>query len=167
MATLEAQDPGARTASVSWAGRDPVPVWLDQARELSEYWIHRQQLRQALGWPPDLAPDLAAPVLDGLRWAWPHRLATLGARGGAVTVTVSGPVAARWHLVASPGGWDFRPGPDPAAEVVATLDLTADECWRLLTNNLPRADQVRLRVAGDPSVAAVLLRTRAIIGMPQ
>jgi hypothetical protein len=84
-----------------------------------------------------------------------------------VTVTVSGPVAARWHLVARPGGWDFRPGPDPAAGVVATLDLTTDECWRLLTNNLPPADQIRLRVAGDPAVAAVLLRTRAIIGMPQ
>jgi hypothetical protein len=111
-----------------------------------------------------ISPRLAVELLG---WAGPRLVATLGARGGAVTVTVSGPVAARWHLVASPGGWDFRPGPDPAAEVVATLDLTADECWRLPTNNLPPADQVRLRVAGDPAVAAVLLRTRAIIGMPQ
>jgi hypothetical protein len=38
----------AATVSVSWAGPDPVPAWLDQARELSEYWIHRQQILQAL-----------------------------------------------------------------------------------------------------------------------
>ena len=36
-------------------------------RGLSEYWIHRQQLLQALGRPSDLRADLAAPVLDGLR----------------------------------------------------------------------------------------------------
>ena len=48
---------------------------LDQARELSEYWIHRQQLLQGLGRPSDLRADLAGPVLDGLRWAYPYRLA--------------------------------------------------------------------------------------------
>ena len=50
------QDPSLRTAEVSWAARGPVPVWLDQARELSEYWIHRQQLLIALGDPPTFAP---------------------------------------------------------------------------------------------------------------
>jgi hypothetical protein len=39
--TFRREDPRARTASVSWAGPGPVPAWLDQARELSEYWIHR------------------------------------------------------------------------------------------------------------------------------
>ena len=73
--TFRREDPRARTASVSWAGPGPVPAWLDQARELSEYWIHRQQLRQGLGRPSDLRADLAGPVLDGLRWAYPYRLA--------------------------------------------------------------------------------------------
>jgi hypothetical protein len=61
------QDTTAWTASVSWAGSEPVPVWLDHARELSEYWIHRQQLRQALNRPPELATPTAAAVLDALR----------------------------------------------------------------------------------------------------
>jgi uncharacterized protein (TIGR03083 family) len=47
------QDPQQRCAHVSWAGPDPVPVWLDQVRELSEYWIHRQQILQALTRPSD------------------------------------------------------------------------------------------------------------------
>jgi hypothetical protein len=52
-----------------------VPAWLDQARELSEYWIYRQQLRQGLDRPSDLRADLAGPVLAGLRWTYPCRLA--------------------------------------------------------------------------------------------
>jgi uncharacterized protein (TIGR03083 family) len=46
---LEQEDPSALSAHVSWAGPDPLPAWLDQVRVLSEYWIHRQQLLQALG----------------------------------------------------------------------------------------------------------------------
>jgi uncharacterized protein (TIGR03083 family) len=79
--TVRRQDPRARTGDVSWAG-GLVPAWLDQARELSEYWIHRQQLLQALGRPSDLRADLAAPVLDGLRWAYPFRLAQARAKPG-------------------------------------------------------------------------------------
>jgi uncharacterized protein (TIGR03083 family) len=67
--TFRSGDPRARTASVPWAADGPVPVWLDQSRELSEYWIHRQQILQATGRPSDLRADLAGPVLDGLRWA--------------------------------------------------------------------------------------------------
>jgi uncharacterized protein (TIGR03083 family) len=65
---LRRQDPRARTAQVSWAGTSPVPVWLDQARELSEQWIHRQLLVQALGRRSDLRPDL--------RFFWPSGLMT-------------------------------------------------------------------------------------------
>src|ERR1035437_1157837 len=76
------------------AGTPPVPAWLDQPRELSEQWIHRQQLLQALGRPNDLRPDLAGPVLDGLRWACPYRLKQCSAGpGDTVTVAISGPVA--------------------------------------------------------------------------
>ena len=37
--TIAEQDPRARTATVSWAGDGPLPVWLDQGRELTERWI--------------------------------------------------------------------------------------------------------------------------------
>ena len=80
---LRRQHPRARTVSVSWAGTGPVPVWLDQARELSEQWIHRQQLLQALGRPSDLRPDLAGPVLEGC--AGPTPTALSSAPPGPVT----------------------------------------------------------------------------------
>jgi len=160
---LRRQDPRARTAKVSWAGTGPVPVWLDQARELSEQWIHRQQLLQALGRRSDLRPDLAGPVLDGLRWAYPYRLEQCSAGpGDTVTIAISGPVTRTWQLVATPTGWEYLC--EPGARVVAWLSLTIEQAWRLLTSNLPAAGQSRLTASGDNEITGILLQTRAIIG---
>lgn len=165
-ATLRAQDPQARTASVSWAGPGPQPVWLDQARELSEYWIHRQQILQALARPSDLRADLAGPVLDGLRWAWPFRLSQVQAEpGDTVTIVLTGPVTRAWHLVATSHRWHFHDR--PGARGVASLTMTTEQAWRLLTNNLPAAARPELQASGDAAITTVLLRTRAIIGTPQ
>ena len=160
---FEGEDVRARTASVSWAGPDLVPAWLDQARELSEYWIHRQQILQALGRPSDLRADLAGPVLDALRWAYPYRLAAAAARpGDTVSISVTGPLARTWHLVATQTGWQF--GDQPGPRLAGSLAMNAEQAWRLLTNNMPAAGQADLTVSGDDAITAILLRTRAIIG---
>jgi len=160
------EDVRARTASVSWAGPDLVPAWLGQAREVSEYWIHRQQILQALGRPSDLRADLAGPVLDGLRWAYPYRLAqTPAPSGDTVSISVTGPLSRTWHLVATDAGWEFAGQPGP--RVTATLAMSTEQAWRLLTNNLPAATQADLAVSGDDAITAILLRTRAIIGTPK
>jgi hypothetical protein len=160
------QDPRRRTATVTWAGPDPVPVWLDQVRELSEYWIHRQQLLQALGRPSDLRPETVRVLLDGLCWAYPYRLATVPAEDGdTVSIEVTGPVTATWLLVSDGTGWDFRPEPGP--QLVARLAVTTEQAWRLLTNNLPAADQHQLEVSGRPEITAVLRSTRAVLGTPR
>jgi len=163
---LRAADPSARTASVSWAGTGPVPVWLDHVRELSEYWIHRQQLLQAVDRPSDLRADLAGPVLDGLRWAYPFRLGQVnGEPGDTVTISVSGPVDRTWFLVATPAGWEFHD--QPGSRGVAAMSVTTEQAWRLLTNNLPAAERSRITAAGDATVLAILDRTRGIIGFPK
>jgi uncharacterized protein (TIGR03083 family) len=163
---LRAEDPSARTASVSWAGTGPVPVWLDQVRELSEYWIHRQQLLHALDRPSDLRADLAGPVIDGLRWAYPFRLGQFpGEPGDTVTISVSGPVARTWFLVAATDGWEFRD--QPGSRGVAAMSMSTEQAWRLLTNNLPATERSRITSAGDATILAILDRTRAIIGLPR
>jgi uncharacterized protein (TIGR03083 family) len=164
--TLVEQDPSALTATVTWASSEPVPVWLDQARELSERWIHRQQLLQALGRPSDLRPDLAGPVLDGLRWAYPHRLDSARRPTGTTTaVTVAGlEVQARWILVSDGDAWRFRPSHD--GRTAAELQMSTEQAWRLLTNNFDPDLHGQLISAGDPELVDVLHRTRAIIGTP-
>jgi uncharacterized protein (TIGR03083 family) len=163
---LAAQDPDERTGRVSWAGPDPVPVRLDHVRELSERWIHRQQLLEAVGEPSDLDPIVLGPVLDGLRWAYPYRLDQVGGNvGDTVEITVSGPVEARWLVVATDSGWAFAS--TAGRRLVARLALSTDEAWRLLTNNLSPARQAELDVSGGGQVVEALLRTRAIIGTPE
>lgn len=166
--TIRGEDPRARTAGVSWAGTEPAPAWLNHARELSEYWIHRQQLLQATGRPSDLRADLAGPVLDGLRWAYPFRLGQATAApqpGDSVTISVAGPVTVTWCLVATSVGWEYRAA--PGTRTVATLELTTEQAWRLLTNNLPSADRSSITASGDATVLGILLQTRAIIGTPK
>jgi uncharacterized protein (TIGR03083 family) len=165
VAFLGDEDLTERSACVSWAGPAPVPRWLDQLRELSEYWIHRQQLLEAVGRPVDLDPTLLRPVLLGLRWAFPYRLSQADlASDGAVQITVGEPVNERWTLVASNGAWNFSEA--SPEHFIARASLTADEAWRLLTNNLRHASS-RLEISGEERAAAVLLSTRAIIGHPK
>jgi hypothetical protein len=166
VAALQQQDPDRLSGSVGWAAKGPVPLWLDQLREVSEQWIHRQQLLQALGRRSDLRPDLAGPVLDGLRWAYPFRLGRISAAAGnTVTITVRGPVSRTWHLVAGEDGWRYRGRPGP--QVIATMELTTQQAWRLLTNNLRAGARDQLSRSGSPQILDVLLNTRAIIGAPQ
>ena len=163
---MRAQDPRARTGHVSWAADGPVPRWLDQLRELSEQWIHRQHILQALGRPDDLRVDLLIPILDALRWAYPHRLAGVGRPAGTtVTVAVGEPAGVIWHLVAGTAGWDHHQ--HAIQTPAAALRLTAGQAWRLLTNNLPAEEQAGLPATGDAELVAAVLGTRAIIGIPK
>lgn len=159
------QDPEVADAFVSWASDRPVPRWLDHARELSEHWIHRQQLLLALGRPTDLGEPSAGVVLDALRWAYPHNLGDLQRRvGSTVTILVEGPVTRAWHLRSDGSTWDFVA--EPGDSVVAGLVLATEQFWRLLTNNLPTSQQAQLDARGDQDIIEALRRTRAIIGIP-
>lgn len=48
---------------VSWAGIDPAPVWLDAARDLTEYWVHERQICEAVARAAPGIPDVTT-VLD-------------------------------------------------------------------------------------------------------
>lgn len=163
---IGAQAPSERTASVSWASDQSVPVWLDQCRELSEWWIHRQQLLQATGRPSDLRTDIARPVLEGLKWAFPHRLDALDVGPGAtVEIEISGEVDVCWIFESMPNGWQLAGTSDRSAQ--PHLSVTTEQAWRLLTNNLSQSELDGLSVSASLEIAEVLLQTRAIIGAPK
>ena len=104
-------------------------------------------------------------MLDGLRWAYPYRLAqALAQPGDTVTISVTGPVSQTWHLVADATGWEF--GDVPGPRVAASLAMSTEQAWRLLTSNMSAAGRADLAVSGDDTITAILLRTRAIIGTP-
>lgn len=150
---------------VSWASDQPVPMWMETARETSEYWIHRQQLLKALGRPADLRPDLFAPILDAFRWAYPYRLAAVPAEpGDTVVIDIYGAVDRHWVIVRNDAGWDFAAA--AGSRVVATMRLDAGTAWQLLTNNLS-AHEPQPDISGSERYTTVLRNTRAIIGTPR
>ncbi len=110
--------------------------------------------------------DITLLVLDGLRWAYPYRLAQTRAQpGDTVTITITGPVSNTWHLVAAATGWVFRDQPGP--RLAASLMMNTEQAWQLLTNNLPAAAKVDPTAVGDETITSILLHTRAIIGTPK
>jgi uncharacterized protein (TIGR03083 family) len=161
---VAAQDPSAVSAHVSWAGPNPVPLWVDHGRELSERWIHRQQLLEAVSRPSDPRSDLAMPVLDTLRWAYPYRLgACPRPEGSIIEVSIAGAEHDHiWRLRSDGSSWVFDP--DGHGVVVARMDLAVEQAWRLLTNNYGADEHGVIRVTGDPEVIDVLTHTRSIIG---
>ncbi len=164
---MDAQDPSAIAADVSWASADPVPVWVDHARELTEKWIHRQQILQALDQPSDLRPDLARPVLEALRWAYPYRLGEHQSEAGAFVQIdiVDEQLGQQWRLVSNGESWEFD-GSNPTVEL-ASMSFSGEQAWRLLTNNYDAAVHGSFETSGDPDLVPTLLLTRAIIGTPK
>ncbi|MEW2530846.1 maleylpyruvate isomerase family mycothiol-dependent enzyme [Streptomyces sp. NPDC047071] len=165
-------DLDAASLGVSWAGADPAPMWLDCAREFTEFWTHRQQLRHAVGQESDPEPRALALVLDTFMRALPHTLRhTEAPVGTRVQVRVGGPSGGTWTATATglgeAGGWslalpdavtgerDARKAtagseePD-TREADAVVELDAETAWRLCTRGVsPAAALAHARTEGD------------------
>lgn len=178
-----------RRSSVYWAG--DAPLWFDLAREFTERWVHFQQIREAaarLRSGPD--PNEGRPSgpieyqgsdggyagaerVDGIAndqdgylplvvrtfiWGFPHQYRAPAPAGTTIGVEVTGVGA--WSLTRSDGGgWDLGEG--WPAEPAASLRMSGDVAWRLLTGAPYDAAQAQL--AGEPALAQALLHVRGII----
>jgi len=127
--------------AVSWAAPGvPAPAWLDVGREYSEYWVHQQQIRDAVGRPGADSAALTAPVTDIFLRAVPHALRDVPTDAGAsLEITVSGQGGGTWSVPRGAAGWAIGPGPatDPAAARVA---VTADTLWRVATRGITESE---------------------------
>ena len=162
-AMWRALDPDANGAPVSWAGLEPAPVWLDAARELSEYWTHQQQLRDATGWPGLADRELLAAVLDTFLRALPLTLRDTAAEAGTqLQVEVTGAAPTRWAATRRDGGWFLDRG--QAGRPAATLAVDAGTLWRVCTRNItPEDARDRVRVQGDRRLAEQALGMVSIV----
>ncbi|MGW0846230.1 maleylpyruvate isomerase family mycothiol-dependent enzyme [Streptomyces sp. NPDC002787] len=150
---LATADLEAPALGVSWAGADPAPGWLDIAREFTEYWTHRQQIRHALGRDTDQDPDALSTVLDTFMRALPHTLRhTPAPAGTAIEVTVEGPAGGRWTATATAGRWSLAE--PPSGRPTASVLLDAETAWRLCTRGIDPATALgRARVQGERRLA--------------
>jgi uncharacterized protein (TIGR03083 family) len=154
---------GGRSLGVSWAGADPAPLWLDCARDLTEYWTHRQQIRHATGRPTDPNPRFLAPVLDTFLRALRHTLRETPAEPGTqIHVTVEGPGSRTWTATATSHGWSLAP--ELTGTPAAAVRLEAETAWRLCTRSItPDAAIARSRLEGNRQLAEATCQILSII----
>jgi uncharacterized protein (TIGR03083 family) len=144
---------------VTWAGPEPAPVWLDCARDFTEYWVHQQQVREATGRPGGAEPAIVHTVLDTFLRAMPHTLAGVDRPEGTVlTVAVPGAAGRRWTWRRADGRW--WPAEPGGGDMTVTVD--AEALWRLCVRMVEPED-VRAAVDGDPELAHAALRIVSII----
>jgi uncharacterized protein (TIGR03083 family) len=167
-------DPAAPAGlDVSWAAPGtPAPNWLDTAREYTEFWVHQQQIRDAVNRPGATEPELLHPVLDTFLRALPHTLRDQPAQDGAVVrVLVPGPAGGAWAAVREDGHWTLRtpttPDDRPAAPATAEAEVGADTLWRLATRGItPSQARSRATLRGDEELARTALTLASIIREP-
>jgi uncharacterized protein (TIGR03083 family) len=159
-------DLGALGEAVTWAGPGPAPVWLDAARDFSEYWTHHQQICEATGQAGLTGPDYLGPVLDTFMRALPHTLRHVtAAEGTAVQMTVTGPGGGEWACVRGPDHWRLQR--QPHSQPAARVELAADTTWRLCTRGItPEQAAGHARVDGDQNLASAALQIVSIIWSP-
>jgi uncharacterized protein (TIGR03083 family) len=143
-------------ARVSWASDSPVPGWLDLARELTESWVHHQQIRAALNRATDVRR--LPSVLRTFVWALPHQYRVTAAKGTTVVVDLD--LGGTWLLVSQGDNrWtleeDFTGSPE------ASLSFTGEAAWRSFTGAVVPQDGVHR--SGPRELTEPLLQVRGII----
>ncbi|MDA3626430.1 maleylpyruvate isomerase family mycothiol-dependent enzyme [Saccharopolyspora sp. WRP15-2] len=149
---------------VSWAGPGRSPAWLDIAREYTEFWVHQQQIRDAVGRPGADQPELVHPVLDTFLRGLPHALREVERpHGTAVRVVVTGPSGGTWHAVSDEGRWRMA-GDETELSAGATVTMRPDDLWRLGTRGITVAEARRRADAeGDPALVEAVTALLAVV----
>lgn len=156
-------DPYAIGGPVSWAGPERAPVWLDLAREYTEWWHHQQQIRDAVGKPGLKQPRFFAPVLDAFVRALPHTYRNVDAKDGTlIALTISGDSGGRWLLRRETGAWQLYVG--GAQQVDAEVVIDQDVAWRLSTKGITKDEALRqATLGGDQSLGVKALEMVSVI----
>jgi len=149
---------------VSWAAPGvPAPIWLDIAREYSEFWVHQQQIRDAVARPGANNQMLTAPVIDAFLRAVPYALREVSADpGNDLEIIVSGPGGGTWNARFGDIRWAVSrgPAPKPGARVV----VSSDTFWRVAMRGIGVADaRARATITGDQALGAAALSLISII----
>ncbi len=160
---FEATAPEEPSLGVSWAGVDPSPMWLDSARDFTEFWTHRQQIRHAIGQGTDPDPRLLSVVLDTFMRALPHTLREVAVPVGTqVQVRIDGPAGGTWTATATEDVWSLA---EPCTERPAALvGLDTETAWRLCTRGIQPDTALALAfIDGDRALAEAACQIVSIV----
>lgn len=151
------------TFPVDWAGDRDAPMWLQIAREYTEYWTHHQHICEAVGVESLKDRRFMHTALDVFVHALPRTYAHLDAPDGTlVRLRVTGMGGDDWDLLREGGLW--RLYRVVAAEPDAMVSMRADVAWRLFTKGIARQHAAeQTTITGDVTLGAALLDAVAVL----
>lgn len=160
LATL---DPAQGEYRIAWAGNRPVPMWLQIARELTEYWMHHQHICEAAGVESLKERRFLHPVLSTFVHALPRTYQQVEAAvDTAVKFSVNGAAADSWYIVCEAPGWRLYANTEIAP--AATVTMPGDVAWRLFTKGIsPEEAAQHTTITGDVALGQVALQTVSIL----
>lgn len=160
---LRSLDPFEIGGSISWAGPEPQPVWLDIAREYTERWHHQQHIRDAVKKPGLKDAKFFSPVLETFTRALPYTFRHVSEPDGtSITLSVSGDSGGQWTLLREKGGWDFYQGTtmEPDTEII----LEEDIAWRFFTRGIEKdGARKHITIKGNKNIAEPVFEMVSII----
>ena len=143
---------------VSWASDGPVPQWFDIAQDLTERWVHQQQMREAVGKVVGYAEKYLPTVLRTFVWALPHQYRVAAPAGTAVEIDLSS--GGTWQLTSTGDGrWRLSAG--KVQDAAARVRFSDDGGWRWLTG--AAVPDAAVSASGPPDLVEPLRLVRGII----
>jgi hypothetical protein len=138
-------------------------MWLQLARELTEYWMHHQHICEAVNIDSLKNRRFLHPVLSTFVFALPHTLRNTDAPvDTTVKFTITGEAADSWYVVREADSWCFYAATD--IEPTTTVTMPEDTAWRLFTNGIDSTTaKQKTSISGNQSLGKILLNTVAII----
>ena len=160
---LAGLDLEAAAPPVGWAGNQPAPMWLQIARELTEYWMHHQHICEAVGVESLKERRFLHPVLSTFVHALPYTYRDVDAPPGTVVrLQITGAAADDWFVLREEVGWGLYAATN--ASPSSTVTLSDDTAWRMFTKGIAPAEvEARATITGDVGLGRVLLGAVAII----
>lgn len=160
---LHAVDMGKSTNPIHWAGNQNAPMWLQIAREFTEYWMHHQHICEALNIESLKTRRFLHPVLSAFVFALPRTYADVTAADGTIIeLCITGVAADSWYLVRHGAAWHLHTETEADAQAVVTMsDETA---WHMFTKGIsPQQVADQATIIGDPALGEHLFRAVAIL----
>ena len=159
--SLNSED--ASGVAVSWAGDDEAAIWLEIAREYTEYWMHHQHICEGAGITSLKTRPYLHPVIDIFLRALPHTYRNVQATENTlITITTTGEAADSWHLLRESENWKLYAEID--AEPDCHITLPDDITWRLLTKGISgEAAKIQSSITGDETLAEPFFEMVSII----
>jgi uncharacterized protein (TIGR03083 family) len=161
---LSSLDPFAKAqTSVAWAGESESQQWFDTAREYTEWWMHQQQLRDAVGQPLLTGYRSAQPALDTFMRAMPYTYRDVDALDStSIWVCITGEAGGDWTLVREEGKWQLYSG--ALANPTARVQMEQDVAWRVFTKGMDfDTARKRVQITGDQALGEVVLNMVSIM----